>query len=225
MKEMGEMKTKLTRNIEKTEQNNKYPRRDCVVFKEVPVVLDSEGRENCKTSVINICKELHLRLPEMSISTAHRLWQHSDKIGPPPIVVKFVSRDIRNDVYQLRHAIKEKTYWRTFGTQKMYINEHLSPETRRLLYKVKLFTKEKSRAEGRIYVWTFKGDIYLRKDTIGAPKIRITSELDLKKINEGTISLDKTPSAVANNFVEISTNDTVLYVLSNDNNDVDIVRT
>ena len=160
------------------------------MFKNVPVILDKDGKENCKESIISICKELHLWLPDMSISTAHRLWQHSNKTGPPPIVVKFVSRDIRNDVYQLRHAIKEKSYWRAYGTKKLYINEHLSPEARKLLYKVKLFTREMQQAEGRIFVWTFKGDIYLRKDSIEAPKLRITSELDLEKIREGTISLD-----------------------------------
>ena len=181
LQELGDVKKRLAKNIEKTEQNNKYPRRDCLEVKEVPVILDEEGKENCKNVVIEICKELHLWLPEMSISTAHRLKQHPDQIGRPPIIVKFVSRDIRNDVYQLRHQIKEKKHWRLFGMQQLYINEHLSPETKKLVYKTKVFSREMERIEGKMFVWTFKGDVYLRKDAAGAPKIKITSELDLKK--------------------------------------------
>ena len=214
--EIGDMKKKLAKNIVKTEQNNKYPRRDCVEFKEVPYTPNSDGRENCKEVITNICKELHLWLPEMAISTAHRLNQRANRVGPAPIIVKFVSRDIRNDVYQLRHHIKEKTKWRLYGTRKLYINESLSPETRKLLYQTKLFSREMRKE--KIHVWTFKGDVYLRKDAVGAPKIKVTSEQDLKQITEGTISLDR-----SNLSVNTTSNENIYYILSNDSIDVEVI--
>ena len=106
--------------------------------------------------------------------------------------------------------------------QKIYINESLSPETRKLLYKTKQFTREIYRVQGKLFVWTFKGDIYIRKDVIGAPKIRVTSELDLKKIVEGKTSLD-TSSVLHVNNSEKNSNDKVYYVLSNDSNDIDVI--
>ena len=46
------------------------------------------------------------------------------------------------------------------------------------------------RVHGKIYVWTYKGDIYVRKDGEGNPRIRITSDNDLDKLRKGDISMD-----------------------------------
>ena len=47
------------------------------------------------------------------------------------------------------------------------------------------------RVEGKIYVWTYKGDVFLRKDAIGAPKIPILSQKDITDLMEGKKSLDR----------------------------------
>ena len=205
VKDLDEVKKRLNKNITKTHNNSKYSRLDCLVFDGVPTCLDANGEENCKEMIINICKELHLWLPEMAISTAHRMYQHPDKKGPPPIIVKFILRDHRNDVFSLRKQIKDKTHWYSYGIQRLFINEHLSPETRKLLYKAKQFTRQMPVIEGKIYVWTFKGDVYLRKDMVGAQKIKILSEDDLLKLMEGKMSFDKpTPPAEEQPASELS---------------------
>ena len=159
------------------------------------------------------------------LDRSHRLKRRPQrgKNRPPPIIVKFVSRDIRNDVYELWHQIKEKSHWRLYGMQKIYINESLSPETRKLLYKTKQFTREMQQVKGRLFVWTFKGDIYLRKDSAGAPKVKITSELDLNNITEGKVSLNRSSSVRSSEDAEVTANDNVYYILSNDSDDIDII--
>ena len=64
-------------------------------------------------------------------------------------------------------------------------------DKRRLLYLTKQGVKNKLKTQhGVIYVWTQKGDVYMRKSVIGAPKVRVNSELDLQKIVNGYVSLD-----------------------------------
>ena len=43
---------------------------------------------------------------------------------------------------------------------------------------------------GRIYTWTFKGEVFIRKDAENAPKRKILSEEYLLKLSKGDISLD-----------------------------------
>ena len=188
--EMQEIKRKLQRQEQKTERTANYTRLECLELGGVPTVLDCEGRENCKWQVMEICKELNYWLPEHTISTAHRKKQHYSKTGPAPIIVKFNCKDVRNDVYNLRHQIKDKFTWYCFNIKKLYINESLTPDTSKLFYSTRVFTKEMDRIHGKIFSWTFKGEVYIRKNVVGAPKRKITSLEDLNKIKKGILSID-----------------------------------
>ena len=188
--EVKEIKQKLAKQENKTEHMNNYFRWDHVVFGGVPPCLAPDGSENCKLMVVNICKELHYNIPINEISTAHRLKQHPDKSGPPNIIVRFKDRDIRNDVLKLRSQLKEKYHWRNYGIQRLFINEQLTPEKNKLMYLTKIFSREMFRIHGKIFVWSFKGDIYIRKAVEGAPKIKINCEKDLNDIRGGIVSLD-----------------------------------
>ena len=77
-KDLSDVKMKLNKNIYKTNKNNKYSRLDCLELAGVPWQAP-ENEENCKLIVQEICKELHYWLPDMAISTAHRMSQHPDK--------------------------------------------------------------------------------------------------------------------------------------------------
>ena len=46
------------------------------------------------------------------------------------------------------------------------------------------------RVHGKIYTWTFKGEIFIRKGVDGAPKRKISSLDDLTKIRSGTVSIE-----------------------------------
>ena len=131
-----------------------------------------------------------------TISTAHRLKHNEKSKGPRGIIVRFINRDVRNDVYGLRKTFKEKTDWETEGIDKVFINESLTPENRKLLYDTKKAVNDKLfEKHGVIYVWTYKGNVFIRKGKDGAPKIKVRSNLDLFNIVKGFTSLDHTPDS------------------------------
>ena len=120
--------SKLSKQENKTEHMFQYSRQDHVCFSGVPVCPDRNGIENCKLMVLNICRELHYSIPPNEISTAHRLKQHVNSTGPPGIIVRFKDRDIRKDVLRLNRQLKDKVYWHSYGIQRLYINEQLTPD-------------------------------------------------------------------------------------------------
>ena len=188
---VASLEQKVAKQEVKSEHNANYPRWDSVEIEGIPTVpVDAYGNENCKEMVINICKELHYWLPPSAISTAHRLKKHQNKRGPPGMIVKFNNRDIRNDVYSLRKQIKDKQFWKCYNIGKLFINESLTPDPRKLFYKTRSWAKEMQPTHGRIFTWTYKGEIFIRKNAENAPKRKILSEQYLSKLSNGDISLD-----------------------------------
>ncbi len=196
--EVKELSQKVQRQEGKNEQTANYTRLECVEFCGVPVVRDKFGKENCRWQIIEICKELNYWLPDHTISTAHRVRQHAKKTTPAPIIVKFNCKDVRNDVFRLRSQSKGKTDWRCFNIKKLYINESLTPDARKLFYHTRVFTEEMERIHGKFFSWTFKGEIFIRKNNDNAPKRKITSYADLTAIKQGSISIDAVASKVTN---------------------------
>lgn len=174
----------------KTEHIFTYSRQDHVCFSGVPICRGPDGMENCKQMVINICRELHYNIPPNEISTAHRLKQHSDRTGPPGIIVRFKDRDIRKDVLRLNRQTRDKDYWYSYGIRRLYINEQLTPDKRKLMYETKVLTRELYNKHGKIFVWTYKGDIFIRKGVMYAPKRKITCMENLNDIKSGSLSLE-----------------------------------
>ena len=54
----------------------------------------------------------------------------------------------------------------------------------------KLFKKEMFRIHGNIFVWTYKGEVFVRKEGANNPRIKINSECDLNEIRKGNIATD-----------------------------------
>ena len=203
--QITEIAQELEINIKKTTRNSQYTREECLIVTGIPENEPSGGTEdntsprandNCtesKQAVIDMCKELNLIIDPAKISIAHRLKKGKfAKKGPRAIIVKFSSKELCREVYDLRRACKEIDQWAfDENAKKIYINEALTPEKRKLLYNTKQVAKnELSAKHGIIYVWTYRGDVYVRKAVDGAPKIRINSEFELKNIVNGHKSLD-----------------------------------
>ena len=186
-----------------------YSRMDHVVFNGVPFCRGMNGNENCKQMIVNICKELHYIVPISEISIAHRLKQHHSKTGPPGIIVRFKDREIRNDVLELKSQLRDKHYWISYGIERLYINEQLTPDKRKLMYETKVFTREMFRIHGRISVWTYKGEIFIRKSVLNAPKRKIKCTQDLDDIRGGSLSIDPerrvTPRVIPSSSQQIQT--------------------
>lgn len=192
--DVTEIKKKVEKQETKTEHMFTYSRMDHVTFVGVPYCYGPDGTENCKRMIVDICRELYYNIPINEISTAHRLKQYRGKTvgesSPPGIIVRFKDRDIRNDVLDLKSQLKGKTYWSCYNITKLYINEQLTPDKRKLMYETKVFTREMYRIHGRISVWTYKGNIFIRKSVPKAPKRKIRSKEDLDDIRKGTLTID-----------------------------------
>ena len=188
---VASMEKEIAKQAIKSEENANYPRWDSLELAGIPPCpVDKFGNENCKEMVINICKELNYWLPASAISTAHRLKKHPSRRSPPAMIVKFNNRDIRNDVYALRKQIKDKYFWNSYNIKKLFINESLTPDARKLFYKTRAWAKDMEQTHGRIFTWTFKGEIFIRKNIETGPKRKILSEDYLLKLTNGEISLD-----------------------------------
>lgn len=123
LNDVTNLKVTVAQKSAKTEHNANYTRFDCFEVGGVPPVLDVHGNEDCKGIILGLCRELQYWLPPSSISTAHRLKKHPNKRGPPAIIFKFNSQDIRNDVFDLlRNYIKAKYQWQCFNIRKLYVN-------------------------------------------------------------------------------------------------------
>ena len=90
--------------------------------------------------------------------------------------------------------------WNCYPIKKLYINESLTPEARKLFYLTRACAKELENTHGKVYTWTFKGEVYLRKNIEGGPKRKISSEECLTKIKNGDILLD--PPTTSENVPE-----------------------
>ena len=202
--QIREVAQELEHNVKKTANNSQYTREDCLTVVGIPEeeIVASDTTENISThknscheskqAIIDLCKELNLIIDPNKISIAHRLKKGKFSKGPRPIIVKFTSKELCREVYDLRKTCKEINEW-AFNkkAKKIFINESLTPEKRRLLYEVKQAANGRLRERhGVIYVWTYRGDIYVRKGVQGAPKIRIDSQLELHNIVQGYTSLD-----------------------------------
>ena len=199
------MANRVDKTQSKTENNSQYLRRDSAILKNVPEDGEEEDemKENhngkLKEKVLAIFSELGLPMDPKQISIVHRLREsrHS-KPGPRGIIVKFLSREVCHDVLQLRKACKDKLSWEfNQHAKRIFINEALTPEKRKLLYETKTsINKHLVEKHGIIYVWTYHGNIFIRKNAEGAPKIMIKSNWDLYNVIKGFTSLDKIQPAV-----------------------------
>ena len=196
-------------NVKNTTRQRQYSREECLVVTGITESAqegsnnaenDSTLNSNCaesKKAIIDLCKELNLVVHPDKISIAHRIKKGRYAKGPRPIVVKFTSKEVCREVYALRKACKEITEWGfDRSANKIYINESLTPEKRKLLYDTKqAVNKELYETHGIIYVWTHRGDVYVRKNGTGSPKIRVNSQLELQHLLQGRISLDTESNA------------------------------
>lgn len=103
-----------------------------------------------------------------------------------PIIVNFKSSEKSKQVIESFRGNKSVLFLDTDNKIKIYINEFLTSNRKRLLYRAKLFGK----SNGYKYIWTKGGNIYMRKSD-GERIIRIDSGTDFASIgDEGAGSME-----------------------------------
>ena len=165
----------------KMDELEQYDRRQNLEFQGVP----QTEKEDVTQIILDLSEKLEVSLKKDDISIAHRLPQRqrpgrtrsSSIKRHPTIIIRFVSRLIRNQVYANRYKAKYIKDFPVEGMEKLYVNENLTQRRKKLLWQTKQAAKERDYD----YFWTNNGQIYIRKDE-ESNKIHIKSETDLDNL-------------------------------------------
>lgn len=122
-----------------------------------------------------------LQFPDWStnlIDAVHRMGK-STETQPRPIIIKFVSRLVKEEFWSKRKVRRNlKATDLGFGSENsIYINESLTQTNRELLKKTRAVAKEK----GYTQVWTSNCSIFVRREK-GSQLIKITSTSDVDRL-------------------------------------------
>ena len=171
----------------KAEYNDleQYSRRDCLEIRGIPFDKDEDTTE----LVQKVAELIDVDLHDEDISISHRLnngvTTRDDGVQivrDPAIIVKFTKRSDRDDVYNGRKLLKNKSTrdlgFKRHREQPIFISESLTKKNKTLFNKCLKVKKDRNFK----FIWTRYGKIHLRKD-INHPVITITKEEDLSKLN------------------------------------------
>lgn len=147
---------------------------------EIENVVQLEG-ESVEVLVTKIANELNIKLESAEIDAAHRLPSRAEGRAPK-IIVQFTTRKKRDLFLEKKTKVLTNTQIigvaSQRGTDRIFVNENLSPYNRELLWK----TKTRARELGYRFVWCKKGKIFVKKDETSRAIIKIYTFADIDKI-------------------------------------------
>lgn len=143
--------------------------------------------ENPMEIFLNLCKAINAPILDSEIRSCRRVAKMDTSTSRPRnILVTVASSRLRDNVLSASHRFNKehpnnKLNSQHVGingdTRRIYVSEHLSPDTKQLHFATRQFAKDNNYK----FVWVKYGQIYLRKD-IDAVAIRVTNKDFLKKI-------------------------------------------
>ena len=146
--------------IDEIEQHN---RRQILELQGVPVRKD----EDVTQITLDLISKLDVDIKEEHISTAHRLpvkqrygrTRLNKPVNHPTIIVRLVSRQMRNEIYDKRFNAKMIQDFPVEEMEKLFINKSLTQIRKRLFW----LSKQKAKELEYKYFWTQNGQIFLWK--------------------------------------------------------------
>ena len=126
-----------------------------------------------ESKVLTALKKIDENISHQDIDVVHRLGK-SKKNKTPNIIVRFISRKTRNNIYKERKKRKNPDGGKPI-TQRVFINENLTKKNKRLFY----LANDKRKIFGWKYIRTNNGRIHLRQ-TNDSEVITIRHEKDLE---------------------------------------------
>ena len=152
--EVAELRSIALQNKHDMNELEQYSRRDCFEIRGVPV----PDLESTDAAIVKMAECTAVELDENDISTSHRLpmrkktSSQSKRPEQPPAIIKFISRDKRDELYWTKSKLKNLTsadlgYRGT--ANKLFISENLTR------YNKELFGKclEARRRLGYKFIW------------------------------------------------------------------------
>ena len=82
------------------------------------------------------------------------------EIEQPPIIIRFVSRYKRNQVYVSRFKSKKLGYFLIENMESLFINKNLTQKRNQLFWQ----TKQKAKDVDYTFYWNFNGQIFVHKN-------------------------------------------------------------
>jgi len=175
------LSTTTESNSLKISAGEEYSRKMNLELNDIPF---QEG-EDCAAIALEVFDLVGVKMPEKEISVAHRVKVHSASKKIPSIVVRFRDLYFRNKVLDCRTSNRVKLSEMGFDVpsdskcQYAYINEHLTPDKKRLLYLARKLKLEKD----WFFVEIIAGKLYARKFD-GGDRVEIQQEKDLACFNK-----------------------------------------
>lgn len=158
---LSEQVAALTSEVSDLQQ---HTRKSNVLISGVPLT----PKENVYIILKRIAELLNIQYNRYDVSVAHRLPVRKGDSRPPSIVVCFVSRSVKAEWIEARKARKTLTAQElhtSFSDQQVYINEHLTPQTRAIFNGARELMKIKKLAA----VWTNDGRVLAKRTAMGQP--------------------------------------------------------
>ena len=186
---IGIMNKNLAKIEEQLDALEQYGRRDNLEIHNIPWTKNEKTNEIVK----KIANTLNVKLDDHDISTSHRIYPNqTPKPNSPninlkqteaegyehhPIIVRFVNRDKRNEIFAKRLRPKSASNSTSGRKTDFTFKENLT-KSRKMLYKdarkVQLSTEFK-------FLWTWQGQILMRRNEI-SKVYKISSLRDLARI-------------------------------------------
>lgn len=167
--EVQELRNRL-RNLEQ------YSRVNNIEINGLPTTKDESVRDLLK----DVAKTIGVEVQSSDISAAHRVPSFK-KDRDPALIIQFTNRTKKeewiNKFRAKKTVLTAQQVNQRFPAQRVYLNDHLSPENKQLLSKLKLKCKE----IGYTYAWSKDVKFFARKAE-GDPIRKITSFEDIEKL-------------------------------------------
>lgn len=159
------------------EQNNLLTT-NTIEIRGVPI----RSNEDPEQIVVNMSKAFHMNLSSTDISAAYRVGKgfgRRNEDPPPPILVRFARRRVRDDFLKGRKVRRDMTTrelgWNDNETHAIYVNEALS-RVNKLLYNK---AKELKRLNKLKFLWVQEGRVLVKKAE-GHSVVHVVSDESLK---------------------------------------------
>lgn len=140
--------------------------------------IEERPNENLKNVICKVANKMGVEtITENDIDIVHRVSNRNNR-EPRDIVVQFKDTDRKETLMsQRKERVKSNEVTNGRLDNVIYINEHLTPYNKMILWE----TKKRCREVKYKYVWPKNGKIYVRKDDKDRA-YRIRNEEDIKKI-------------------------------------------
>lgn len=142
----------------------------------------TKGGENKEAvqATIDLCNRyLDLHISDRDLISAHRI-PAKGKDNIKPLIVKFASTALRNDVYRARLNLRKN---KAMNNERIYINEYLTANNARLYAKARECVREKR----LVSTWTYGGRVFIRatdNPTEKPKRIYTSADLELPQVNQ-----------------------------------------